>query len=158
MPDIKSQLVFDCRTDVSLNPHNIHESYTGSKTRLGNRCLTLLALTVLYLRTYSRRRASFVTSAVYRLPSHVFQRHNWATLVLFRLAQTCPESKIEAFVLRASSGTRTQRQFGVGLFLNTSFKSAVFGSFHQTSLLLLYRLRPENFYTLKAQRQSARQT
>jgi hypothetical protein len=93
MPDIKSQRVFDSHTDVSLNPHNIHELCTRSKTRLENGRSTLLDLTILYPRTYSRRRASSVIPAVHRHSSHVFQRHNWTTLVLFRLARHVQKAK-----------------------------------------------------------------
>jgi hypothetical protein len=139
MPDIKSQLVFDRRTDVSLNLHNIHEPCTRSRTRLVNRGPNLLALMVHYLRAYCRRRASFLTPAVHRLSSHVFQRHNRATLVLFRLAQHVQKAKSKP----SCCGLHLVRGTNVNLlllFLNTSFKGAVFGSSHQTNLLPLHRL------------------
>jgi hypothetical protein len=74
--------------------------------------------------------------AVHHLSSHVFQRHNWVTLVLFRLARHVQKakSKPSCCVLHLVRGTNVNLVF---VFLNTSFKGTVFVSSHQTSLLLL---------------------
>jgi hypothetical protein len=136
MPDIKSQRVFDSHTDVSLNPHKRALNSSRSNDTLSQNLQS----------SSSIFRDSSCPSSLISCISATQLDH----ASTFPVSSTCPESKIEAFVLRASSGTRNQRELRVGLFLNTSFKGTVFVSSHQTSLLLLHRLRPENFYTFKA--------